>query len=41
MAFAAGRAVLKGKNNWAKDIAPGVWAFDQMIGIYYVHVPIG
>ena len=23
-----------------RDIAPGVWAFDQMIGIYYVHVPI-
>ena len=22
------------------DIAPGVYAFDQLIGIYYVHVPI-
>jgi hypothetical protein len=22
------------------QIAPGVWAFDQLIGIYYVHVPI-
>ena len=23
-----------------RDIRPGVWAFDQLIGIYYVHVPI-
>ena len=22
------------------EVGPGVWAFDQMIGIYYVHVPI-
>ena len=23
-----------------REIGPGVWAFDQLIGIYYVHVPI-
>ena len=23
-----------------RDVGPGVWTFDQMIGIYYVHVPI-
>ena len=23
-----------------RQIAPGVWTFDQLIGIYYVHVPI-
>ena len=22
------------------EVGPGVWAFDQLIGIYYVHVPI-
>jgi len=23
-----------------REVGPGVWAFDQLIGIYYVHVPI-
>ena len=23
-----------------RELKPGVWAFDQLIGIYYVHVPI-
>jgi len=23
-----------------RELAPGVWAFEQLIGIYYVHVPI-
>ena len=23
-----------------RELSPGVWAFDQLIGIYYVHVPI-
>ncbi|EOD38128.1 hypothetical protein EMIHUDRAFT_200596 [Emiliania huxleyi CCMP1516] len=23
-----------------REVVPGVWAFDQLIGIYYVHVPI-
>lgn len=23
-----------------QEVGPGVWTFDQMIGIYYVHVPI-
>ena len=23
-----------------REVGPGVWAFEQLIGIYYVHVPI-
>lgn len=23
-----------------REVGPGVWTFDQLIGIYYVHVPI-
>ena len=23
-----------------REVGPGAWAFDQLIGIYYVHVPI-